>query len=95
MCDFFKFLELSVFICFPFRRVFTLTLLHLPLAKVDAVLTVVDAKHIRGHLNNCNKKDEKKEGEKEKEEINESFQQIAFADKILLNKLDLVTEEDV
>ena len=44
---------------------------------------MVDAKHVEQHL------DEKKgEGE-----INESVQQVAFADRILLNKCDLVPEE--
>jgi G3E family GTPase len=51
---------------------------------LDAVLTVVDAKHITQHL------DDKPPGGA----INESVQQIAFADKILLNKLDLVTDAE-
>jgi G3E family GTPase len=50
---------------------------------LDAVLTVVDTKHITQHLDEV-----KPEGV-----VNEAVQQIAFADKILLNKLDLVTEE--
>jgi len=50
---------------------------------LDAVVTVVDAKHIMNHLNTV-----KKDGE-----INEALEQIAFADIILLNKIDLVTPE--
>lgn len=47
---------------------------------LDAVLTVVDAKHVMQHLDEV-----KPDGV-----INEAIQQIAFADRILLNKLDLV-----
>ncbi|EKX42726.1 hypothetical protein GUITHDRAFT_158114 [Guillardia theta CCMP2712] len=54
-------------------------------AKVDAVLTVVDAKHILQHLD-----EEKPEGVE-----NESIEQVVFADKILLNKIDLVSEEQL
>jgi len=50
---------------------------------LDGILTVVDAKHIIEHLN-----DEKPEGVE-----NEAVEQLAFADRILLNKTDLVNEE--
>jgi len=46
-----------------------------------AVLTMVDAKHALQHLNEA-----KPEGV-----VNEAVQQVAFADRILLNKIDLVT----
>ncbi|KAG2428246.1 hypothetical protein HYH02_014428 [Chlamydomonas schloesseri] len=52
---------------------------------LDAVLTVVDAKHVSLHLD-----EEKPEGV-----VNEAVQQIAFADKVLLNKTDLVTAEEL
>jgi G3E family GTPase len=45
---------------------------------LDAVITVVDAKHIWQHWDS-----------------DEAQEQIAFADVILLNKIDLVTEEDL
>jgi len=51
---------------------------------LDAVITVVDAKHIMERLREVKPKDVE----------NESVEQIAFADKILLNKIDLVKEED-
>ena len=51
---------------------------------LDAVVTVVDAKHVMLHL------DEKKD----EGVVNEAVQQVAFADKILLNKLDLVTADE-
>ena len=53
--------------------------------RLDAIVTVVDAKHILGHL------DEVKPDGVE----NESVEQIAFADRIVLNKQDLVDSEQV
>jgi len=49
---------------------------------LDGILTLVDAKHLIEHL-----EDEKPEGVE-----NEAVEQIAFADRILLNKIDLVDE---
>ena len=54
-------------------------------ARLDGIITMVDAKHIEQHLDA-----EKPEGAE-----NESVEQVAFADRILLNKTDLVTEEDL
>ncbi|KAF8062708.1 hypothetical protein HT031_004037 [Scenedesmus sp. PABB004] len=51
---------------------------------LDAVLTLVDAKHVTQHLD-----DVKPDGV-----VNEAVQQVAFADKLLLNKVDLVSPED-
>merc|ERR1711862_193476 len=51
---------------------------------LDGILTVVDAKHIIQHLD-----EEKPEGVE-----NESVDQVAFADRILLNKCDLVDSEE-
>jgi G3E family GTPase len=53
--------------------------------RLDAILTVVDAKHIAQHLD-----EEKPEGVE-----NESVEQIAFADVIMLNKCDLVSAEQL
>ena len=46
--------------------------------KLDSIVTVVDAKHLAQRLNDSR----------------EAEEQIAFADLILLNKMDLVTEEE-
>lgn len=52
--------------------------------KIDSIVCLADAKHLALHL------DEKKpEGS-----VNEALQQVAFADRILLNKIDLVTAEE-
>lgn len=51
--------------------------------RLDGVITVADAKHIEGRLD-----DEVEEGK-----VNEAYQQVAFCDKILLNKLDLVSPD--
>ena len=51
--------------------------------KLDGIVTMVDAKHIEQHLD-----DEKPEGAE-----NESEEQIAFADRLILNKTDLVSDE--
>eukprot|EP00980_Cylindrotheca_fusiformis_P013166 scaffold3337_cov95-Cylindrotheca_fusiformis.AAC.9 len=52
--------------------------------KLDSVITVTDAKHIVERL------DEKKPEGVE----NEAVEQVAFADKVILNKIDLVAKEE-
>ena len=52
-------------------------------ARLDGVVTLVDAKHIEQHLD-----ESKSDGA-----INESVSQVAFADRLLLNKVDLVPDE--
>merc|ERR1719382_2269601 len=52
--------------------------------RLDGVITVADAKHIIGRL------DDKIEAGK----VNEAYQQVAFCDRMILNKLDLVTPEE-
>lgn len=54
-------------------------------ARLDGIVTLVDVKHIEQHLD-----DIKPEGTE-----NEAVEQVAFADRLLLNKIDLATEEDV
>ena len=53
------------------------------LYNLDAIVTVVDAKHLVMRLD-----DEKPEGVE-----NEAVEQLAFADRVLLNKTDLVPDE--
>jgi G3E family GTPase len=53
--------------------------------KIDSVVCLVDAKHINIHLD-----DIKPEGN-----VNEAEHQIAFSDRILLNKLDLVNKDEL
>jgi G3E family GTPase len=53
--------------------------------RIDSVVCLVDAKHIDIHLD-----DVKPDGN-----INEAEHQIAFADRIILNKLDLVSKEEL
>ena len=53
--------------------------------RLDGIVTLVDAKHIEQHL------DEEKPAGAE----NEAVEQVAFADRMLLNKVDLVSEEDL
>merc|ERR1712066_663664 len=52
---------------------------------LDGILTVADAKHLIMHLD-----EEKPEGVE-----NEAVEQVAFADRILLNKCDLVEEAEL
>ena len=54
-------------------------------ARLDGIITLVDAKHIIQHLD-----EEKPEGAE-----NEAVEQVAFADRILLNKIDLATEGEL
>ena len=53
--------------------------------KLDGIITVVDAKHIIQHV----------EEEKPEDVENEAVEQLAFADRIMLNKIDLVSEEEL
>merc|ERR1719261_1791677 len=52
--------------------------------RLDGVVALADAKNLPGRLD-----DDIEEGK-----VNEAFQQIAFADKIILNKLDLITTDE-
>ncbi|GMI39455.1 hypothetical protein TeGR_g11793 [Tetraparma gracilis] len=52
--------------------------------RIDSLVCLASAKHIEQHLDEV-----KPDGA-----VNESLQQVAFADKILLNKVDLVSEEE-
>jgi len=52
--------------------------------KIDSIVCLADAKHLDAHLN-----EKKPDGA-----VNEAQSQVAFADKILLNKVDLVTEAE-
>jgi G3E family GTPase len=53
--------------------------------KIDSVVCLVDAKHVHIHLDEI-----KPEGN-----VNEAEHQIAFSDRILLNKLDLVNKDEL
>lgn len=53
--------------------------------EIDAVITIVDAKHIIQHI-----EEEKPDGVE-----NEAVEQLAFADRIFINKIDLVTEDEI
>ena len=53
--------------------------------RIDSVVCLVDAKHVGVHLDEV-----KPEGD-----VNEAEHQVAFADRILLNKLDLVSSEEL
>jgi len=61
--------------------------------ELDACITVVDAKHIVSHIDD--KEYQAGPDGKEPEFENESVEQIAFADRILLNKIDLVEPQDI
>merc|ERR1719300_2068985 len=54
------------------------------LYELDAIVTVVDAKHLTARLDD----------EKPEDVENEAQEQLAFADIVLLNKIDLVKEEE-
>ena len=53
--------------------------------KLDGIITVVDAKHIIQHV----------EEEKPEDVENEAVEQLAFADRIMLNKTDLVSDDEL
>ena len=53
--------------------------------RIDSILCLVDAKHVREHLAEV----------KAEDAVNEAVQQVAFADRILLNKTDLVSAAEL
>ena len=53
--------------------------------RIDSILCLADAKHIGLHL-----EEEKPDGA-----VNEAVSQVAFADRILLNKIDLVSDTEL
>lgn len=53
--------------------------------KLDGVVTLVDSKHAMQHLNEV----------KPRFVVNEAVEQVAYADRIILNKIDLVTETEL
>jgi len=53
--------------------------------RVDGIVCLVDCKHVRGHL----------EEVKADDAVNEAVCQVAFADRILLNKVDLVSQTEL
>ncbi|GLI69384.1 hypothetical protein VaNZ11_013985 [Volvox africanus] len=54
--------------------------------KLDGVVTVVDAKNVTRHLDS-------KEDDPEK--VNEAIEQVAYADRVIINKTDLVKPSDL
>ncbi|KAI0488390.1 hypothetical protein KFK09_028221 [Dendrobium nobile] len=53
--------------------------------KLDGVVTLVDCKHAMQHLNEV----------KPRWVVNEAVEQVAYADRIILNKIDLVSEAEL
>jgi G3E family GTPase len=53
--------------------------------RVDSIVCVVDTKHISQHLHDKSRSED---------DVNEAVQQVAFADRILLNKVDLVSDAE-
>jgi G3E family GTPase len=51
--------------------------------RIDSIVCVVDTKNISQHL---------RDDSRSKDDVNEAVQQIAFADRVLLNKIDLVSD---
>lgn len=53
--------------------------------RVDGIVCLVDCKFILEHINE----------KREDDQINEAVTQVAFSDRILMNKIDLVTKEEL
>uniref|UniRef100_A0A0A0L6B7 CobW/HypB/UreG nucleotide-binding domain-containing protein n=1 Tax=Cucumis sativus TaxID=3659 RepID=A0A0A0L6B7_CUCSA len=53
--------------------------------KLDGVVTLVDSKHAMQHLNEV----------KPRFVVNEAVEQVAYADRIIMNKIDLVSPEEL
>jgi G3E family GTPase len=69
----------------PVAQVFLIDEAIKAFAFLDGIVTLVDAKHIEQHLD-----EEKPAGV-----VNEAVSQVAFADRLLLNKTDLVSQEEL
>lgn len=63
----------------PIIKTFTMDAEILKYCKIDGILTVVDCKHFLKQLNR----------ERKPDSVNEPAQQVGFADKLLLNKVDV------
>lgn len=57
--------------------------------RLDCIITVVDAVHIEYHLDKRTEKDIAEDGIE-----NESIEQLVFANLVLLNKTDVITDEE-
>ena len=68
----------------PIIQTFYLEPALLDSLRLDGVVTLVDAKHAGLHLDEV----------KPRGVVNEALEQVAFADRIVLNKIDLVSEKD-
>ena len=68
----------------PIIQTFYLEPALLDSLRLDGVVTLVDAKHAELHLNEV----------KPAGVVNESLEQVAFADRIVLNKIDLVSDAE-
>ena len=53
--------------------------------RIDCIVCLVDSKNVTGHLHEV----------KPEDAVNEAVQQVAFADRIVLNKLDLVNDAEL
>ena len=53
--------------------------------RIDAIVCLVDSKNVTSHLREV----------KPDDSVNEAVQQVAFADRIVMNKLDLVNAEEL
>ncbi|GJP44835.1 hypothetical protein CLOM_g4243 [Closterium sp. NIES-68] len=58
--------------------------------QLDGVVTLVDAKHVTRHLDAA-----EKAAAEGATEVNEAVEQVAFADRIIVNKVDLVSDSEV
>ncbi len=69
----------------PIIKTFTESDKLMAFFKIDGVLCLVDTKFALQHLNEKRAEDT----------VNEAVQQIAFADRVMLNKVDLVTKQEL
>ncbi|CAI5529981.1 unnamed protein product [Closterium sp. Naga37s-1] len=58
--------------------------------RLDGVVTLVDAKHVTRHLDAA-----EKAAAEGSTEVNEAVEQVAFADRLIVNKVDLVSDSEL
>jgi len=62
---------------------------------LDGIVTVIDSRHLFAHLDQDLTRADSRQVYQTRDTKNEPFEQIVVADRILLNKVDLTSEDEL